>query len=324
MQKKSFETESHFTPPWVRGWIEWLIRRPKSLLWLRAFFLLAAGAELDIITGQQVSIFAFYFVPLFIAAFLIGAPAGVAMAFMASVVRLYANFLFPHYMWGQPLGSLLIPIWNFLIDFVSFLIFAFLFAILREQLDRENQLARRDPLTRALNLRGLTEAANAEIARTRRHNIPFTLFYLDLDNFKRVNDTEGHEAGDELLRVVVNTLQQSVRSLDVVARLGGDEFGVLLPHTGAEGACIALERIQTALLDAMQAHEWPVTFSIGGLTFESAPESLESALREADQLMYRAKREGKNRYYHQIHDPYMVDSRVLLPQPIGALDVQAV
>lgn len=299
--------------------MEWLTRRPKSLLWVRALLLLAAGAGLDIVTGQQISVFAFYFVPLFIAAFLISAPAGLTLALLASVVRLYANFLFPHYVQGEPLGSPIIPAWNFLIDLVSFVIFAFLFAILREQLDRENQLARRDPLTRAVNLRGLTEAANIEIARTRRHHVPFTLFYLDLDNFKSVNDNLGHEAGDDLLRVVVETLQNSVRSLDVVARLGGDEFGVLLPHTGAEGACQALERIQAALLDAMKARNWPVTFSIGGLTFEIAPESIETALRAADQLMYRAKREGKNRYYHRVYDPDARDEQSLLTRHMAPL-----
>lgn len=318
MQKKLSDKELSSTPPWIRGWVERMVHRPKSLLWLRAVLMLVIGAGLDILTGQQISIFAFYFVPLFITAFMISVTAGITMAFLTALLRLYANFLFPHYMLGQSMGNLLVPAWNFLVDAISFLIFAFLFALLREQLDRENQLARRDPLTQAANLLGFTENAAEEIARTRRHHVPFTLLYLDLDNFKRVNDTLGHETGDALLRLVVDTLKEQVRTMDTVARLGGDEFGVLLPHTSTDGAHIALERIHPALLEAMKAHDYPVTFSIGGLTFPTAPESIEVALREADRLMYRAKHDGKNRYYHQIYDPQTVDNNSRLPRPMPA------
>lgn len=101
--------------------------------------------------------------------------------------------------------------------------------------------------------------------------------------------------GDTLLQAVASTIQGDLRSTDLVARVGGDEFVLMLPETGAESAAAILHRIRQALLDCMQRHSWPVTFSIGAVSFVRAPDSVEEMIRQVDGLMYTAKNKGKDR-----------------------------
>jgi diguanylate cyclase (GGDEF)-like protein len=117
--------------------------------------------------------------------------------------------------------------------------------------------------------------------------------YLDLDDFKKVNDTLGHAAGDDVLLLVADTLRQNTRSVDFVARLGGDEFAVILPGTDHEGAAQLFARIRTALQDAARRRRVPVGFSVGIVTYRAPPASVQDMVTTADDLMYQAKRDGK-------------------------------
>jgi diguanylate cyclase (GGDEF)-like protein/PAS domain S-box-containing protein len=167
-------------------------------------------------------------------------------------------------------------------------------AKLRKALQREKNVARVDFLTGILNRRGFYEIAGTESQRSRRYKRPLSLVYVDLDNFKAVNDSLGHESGDELLVHVAATIQSAVRGTDVVARLGGDEFSVLLPETDQENGMVVVEKVRKQLLEAMQERNWPVTFSVGVTSFRSAPESVDEMIREADRVMYSVKLKGKN------------------------------
>jgi diguanylate cyclase (GGDEF)-like protein len=118
---------------------------------------------------------------------------------------------------------------------------------------------------------------------------------MDIDNFKIINDRYGHQTGDVLLVWVAKTIRKNLRATDYVARVGGDEFALLLPETGAEAGQFVLYKLQRMLLDLMQKNNWPVTFSIGAATFVAEPESLDQMIQSADDLMYSAKRNGKNR-----------------------------
>jgi diguanylate cyclase (GGDEF)-like protein len=133
-----------------------------------------------------------------------------------------------------------------------------------------------------------------EINRARRYDRPFTLVCIDLDNFKTVNDSFGHSTGDMILRLVARTIQENIRVTDTVARLGGDEFAVLLPETGRNVAETILRKVRKINLDIMQMHGWPVTLSIGVVTFKSPPCTVDETLRISDQLMYAAKNNGKD------------------------------
>ena len=123
---------------------------------------------------------------------------------------------------------------------------------------------------------------------------PFTLAYIDLDNFKTVNDQLGHATGDQVLRTVVSSVKKNIRRTDIVARLGGDEFALLLPETNQESARVVLSKIQDGLLEEMRKNNWPVTFSIGVLTCRVAPPSTDALVSMADELMYSVKHDGKN------------------------------
>lgn len=167
-------------------------------------------------------------------------------------------------------------------------------AKLKESLERERNAARVDFLTGILNRRGFFEIAGSESQRSRRYKRPLSLVYVDLDNFKAVNDTMGHDAGDELLVEVAAVIHTEVRGTDTVGRLGGDEFAVLLPETDQEQGTVVVQKVQKQLLEAMQQKQWPVTFSIGLISFEVPPESIEEMVREADRVMYSVKLKGKN------------------------------
>ena len=139
-----------------------------------------------------------------------------------------------------------------------------------------------------------------EINRARRYKHPFTMVWIDLDNFKRVNDCFGHTTGDTLLRLVARTIQENIRATDTLARLGGDEFAILLPETGRDVAEVIMQKVQKINLDIMREHGWPVTLSIGVVTFTSSPSTVDETLRIADRLMYAAKNNGKNGVQYQV------------------------
>ena len=162
-------------------------------------------------------------------------------------------------------------------------------------MQREKELARTDMLTGLANRRAFYEAMQIERARAARYRRPMTLVYLDLDNFKRVNDTLGHAVGDELLACVADLLRRTLRASDTVGRLGGDEFALLLPETTAQAADGLLQKLGGVLMDTMRAKQWPVTFSMGAAAFLDNPASVEEMIRTADELMYSVKKSGKNR-----------------------------
>jgi len=167
-------------------------------------------------------------------------------------------------------------------------------AKLRGALEREKNVARIDFLTGVLNRRGFYEMAGTESQRSRRYKRPLSLVYVDIDNFKGVNDSLGHESGDELLTHVAAAIQGAVRGTDVVGRLGGDEFSVLLPETDHENGMVVVEKVRRQLRESMRKRNWPVTFSVGVTSFRTAPESVDEMIREADRVMYSVKLKGKD------------------------------
>ncbi len=160
------------------------------------------------------------------------------------------------------------------------------------------RLATTDALTGLLNRRAFLEVVERERARSDRHVLPFSLMLLDIDHFKRVNDTRGHAAGDAVLKGVARVLTTVARRSDLVARWGGEEFVIALPQTGEAGARIAAERVRRAIAAAV--HPMPegeplvVNASIGVSSSES-PWKPETLIGAADTAMYAAKARGRNR-----------------------------
>ena len=165
---------------------------------------------------------------------------------------------------------------------------------LRAALLREHEIARIDPLTHVANRRALYELGQTELLRARRYRRPLTFVSIDLDNSKQVNDALGHATGDAVLVSVASTLRGELRATDIVARMGGDEFVIILPETAAESARVVLDKLHARLLEAAESNHWKVTFSIGAVSFLSAPGSLEEAMGLADDALYSIKHQGKN------------------------------
>src|SRR5262249_16605305 len=161
-------------------------------------------------------------------------------------------------------------------------------------LQAEKQKARFDFLTGIPNRRTFYEALVSESHRSRRYDRPLTLAYIDVDNFKSVNDLFGHGQGDEVLRHVADTLQANIRRTDMAARLGGDEFAILLPETDTHSADTVVSKIRECLEQAIALRSWPISFSIGVVTFEKPLQTAEEMVNKADELMYEVKRQGKN------------------------------
>ena len=129
-------------------------------------------------------------------------------------------------------------------------------------------------------------------------NYYISIVYIDLDNFKEVNDSLGHKEGDEVLRTAAQTLKNNVRDIDVIARLGGDEFGILIPDLDYEEAKKAIIRLKSTLDNIMCNRKWNVTASIGAVTCPKGACSVDSLIKMADNLMYEVKSNGKNGIIH--------------------------
>jgi diguanylate cyclase (GGDEF)-like protein len=171
------------------------------------------------------------------------------------------------------------------------------FRHMRRTQDELQRLATHDHLTNVLNSSSFARRVAQELPRARRYHRPGALIYLDLDDFKGLNDTHGHPSGDAVLRLVADSLLHAVREVDVVGRMGGDEFAVLMPETDAQFAASTAQRLNDSLRKAFDGST-AVTASMGVVSFSNTPASAEDLLRRADQAMYEAKRAGKDRVVH--------------------------
>ena len=251
--------------------------------------LFVALAVADVVTPPALNLtFAYIFVIL-LACWNIGTVAALIYAGLAFAMQVYA-------LWDLRAPQITPVYWWIIVGnrLFTFLVVVVLTAPLRSLYRHQLASARLDSLTGAVNRRHFLEVLAVEIARSKRAQQPFTVAYLDCDDFKQVNDTRGHGEGDVLLRTAVETLKQNLRVIDTVARVGGDEFVVLLPSTSSEEAAFTMERLRADLNRVMAANSWAAGFSIGVGTFEGGERSPDDVIACCDVLMYRAKGENKN------------------------------
>lgn len=244
---------------------------------------------LDYHTGFELSFFLFYLLPISVTVWFVGSKSALAVSLASAVVWAISNRLA-----GEIYSHGAIEIWNTLLRLGVFVIVSLLLSYLKQSLERERKLSRTDFLTGITNSRSFHELASSELNRARRYKHPISVAYIDLDNFKQVNDGFGHSAGDALLKMVAETVLSNLRQTDIVARLGGDEFAVLLPVTGREAAEQAVRKLREELLKRVREKSWGVTFSIGVMTFSEYPASSDEMLHRVDKLMYEVKAGGKD------------------------------
>lgn len=189
--------------------------------------------------------------------------------------------------------------WNTTVHVLIFATVTKLILDLEQAYKRESHLAQTDGLTGAVNWRFFQETLTAELNRRNRYLYAISLAYIDIDNFKQVNDQFGHRRGDQFLQAVAAEMIHGVRDSDLVARVGGDEFVCFMPHTNAPDAQRVIDRLYQRLLTTTDESGLPVGFSIGVVTDEVEILSAEDLLKTADKLMYEAKAAGKNRVVYQ-------------------------
>jgi diguanylate cyclase (GGDEF)-like protein len=255
--------------------------------------MVAALAGLSSAIGSDLALVVFYLAPISVAAYFVGRWQGRLIAVLSAVAwTAMEQALRP----GQtPLPAIFATAFN---RAVLFLVVSELLAALREAFNHERQLARTDELTGLANTRAFNERAEQELLRARRYGRALSLLYIDLDGFKSINDTLGHAAGDVVLQRTADALRESLRRTDVIARLGGDEFVVLLPETGSESADIVIGKVQNTLGRALQGLGSGTTASIGAVTADVAPTTVQMLLDRADKLTYLSKGKGKNQVTH--------------------------
>jgi len=167
---------------------------------------------------------------------------------------------------------------------------------LREQILEEKELAMRDALTKIPNRLALDDRLNTEYSRWKRYKSPLVLVVWDVDDFKKINDTYGHNAGDKVLVTIATLLNDQIRETDFMARFGGEEFVLLLPETNLENAVPVIEKLRESVADCQFHHgDAAVTITVSaGVTMFKQGDTIESAFERADKFLYKAKSSGKN------------------------------
>jgi diguanylate cyclase (GGDEF)-like protein len=261
---------------------------PQRRVVLSALVLMVFAATFDWLTGHQTRVLPFYFVPLVLMSWRVTLEQSLLAAGGCTLLWVLAHAFSQGYTIHE-----LVWAWNTLAVFGSFAFVALTTGIVRLMADDLRTMALHDGLTGIYNRRAFRSVLNTEVARAHRHGHTLTLLYLDIDDFKKVNDQHGHEMGDEALRTVGRILLGRLRSSDSPARLGGDEFAVLLPETDEASARKLAGEITAALKAEETRLGFPISCSLGGATFAPAPARAEEVLHHADELMYEVKRSGK-------------------------------
>ncbi|MGZ5350608.1 MAG: GGDEF domain-containing protein [Actinomycetota bacterium] len=260
-------------------------QRNPLTIFLVAVFAVGVIGWLDFSTGIYLSFALFYLVPIGFVTSFAGRGWGIVMAVVCTAVGLIGD-----------LASLdtqgIVPFWNAAMRLGVFVVVVVVLSQLRRAHQAERELARTDALTGVANFRWFEEEAQRAMYSSRRYGGPLSLAYLDLDGFKDVNDSFGHAAGDEVLKTFAAMLRATLRPTDLVARLGGDEFVVLMPHTDAGSAELALARVDLALAGVSGA--MGIGFSAGIIQLDRAVGSIDDLLAKADEHMYEVK-VGKRR-----------------------------
>lgn len=256
---------------------------------------------LDYASGYEISFFIFYALPIWIAAWYAGKRSGLVIALASFVIWTIADFCT-----GHPYSHPLIPYWNGLIRLVFFVFTALAVDDMKARLRLEELNADFDALTGILNGRGFRKKADILYPLIQRSAQSYGIAFIDVDNFKQVNDTKGHAEGDLILKKVAETMADCLRTSDMISRFGGDEFVVLLPRADLEGCRKAMEVFKARLDEMAQANGWPIGFSIGVGIFDGKKTDIEAAIQAADALMYDVKRGGKGN----------VLCRVIAPVPV--------
>jgi diguanylate cyclase (GGDEF)-like protein len=262
---------------------------------MSGLFLVVVLGIIDKVTGSEISFSIFYLIPVIFVTRFSDRWVGIFISGASAIAWLMADL-----MAGQIYSHWVIPYWNAMMRFGFFLVNVYILSRLKDALEMEKMLSRMDSLTGIANGKYFIELVNSEFIRSKTNNLPFTIAYMDLDNFKTVNDRFGHNEGDIVLCTMASIIRNNIRATDSVGRLGGDEFAILFPEMGAEESQGIIPKIHKSLLDAILENKWGITISMGVGTFKGSNFNAEEILRLTESLMYSVKDAGKNGIKYEV------------------------
>jgi diguanylate cyclase (GGDEF)-like protein len=273
------------------------LKKQSRLFWgIVGFVFVVLLGFIDYATGYEINISFFYLIPIALLSWYAGRQFGLFAATASAVAWFIAD-----YFSGLAYSHPAIYVWNTLLRLIFFAAVSGLIDTVQKGNRTNQDLARVDYVTGAVSIRYFYELAKIEILRSERYKRPFTFVYIDMDNFKSINDRLGHSTGDRVLRAVTESIQKQIRPSDTFGRLGGDEFGLLLPETAEEDARKVINRIHISLVNEMLRNSWVVTFSVGVVTYLQSPQSVDEMVKLADSAMYQVKNKGKNGVSYQVY-----------------------
>ena len=214
---------------------------------------------------------------------------GILFSFICAVVWILSDLAS-----GSRYSAFSVIVWNTSVRLLYFLLHTLVFSKLLELIELHREYSYIDPVTHVANWRYFEDFTTREIRAATQKKMNLALAYIDIDNFKSVNDTFGHTTGDLVLVDVAETISKGLRKSDLLARLGGDEFAILLNDADREYCAEILDRIKRRAEESAAAKNYSVTLSIGCVVFTTFSSDLGAMLRQADELMYDVKRNGKN------------------------------
>jgi diguanylate cyclase (GGDEF)-like protein len=265
--------------------------RERLLLLIGASVWIALTGVLDYASGVEVRIYPLYFLPICLVGWRVGYGPTLFAAWLSAATWLVSN-----YEAGPMYSSPFVWAVNTATQGVSFSTVGVLMVISRRAFRLAEARSRTDALTGLLNGRAFAEEAARLVALCERHGRPVTVAFLDLDDFKRINDDYGHAQGDVVLSAFGAALREAARETDLVGRIGGDEFAMVLAETDEVGARVVLSRLRHRLTHALSVGPRPVTASIGAISSMTHHPPIADLLRQADALLYDAKQEGKDQF----------------------------
>lgn len=259
----------------------------RIIVWLAALSVIGLLGLVRASTDAEFAFASAAILPVMLVAWANGFAHGAAASCLAAAMWVAADLRA-----GREFSAGWIPLLNGTTRLLTYFLVAYLTARVRALLARESELATHDALTGLLNRRAFLDAGEAETRRAQRYGHSLAVVFLDLDNFKQLNDARGHAAGDAALKAVAAALKNSLRASDEVARLGGDEFAILLPEIGEKATADAGRKLDDAVAASLGPYS-PVSASIGIAWFDGAHEDFTAMLKAADALMYEIKQQGK-------------------------------
>ncbi len=246
--------------------------------------LIATFGILDYLSDPEIAFSLFYIAPVALVSWYVHRPFGFLVAGLAAGVWMTAE-----YGSGVRYAHAYALYWNGVVRLGTFLIVAYLTSTLRERLQREQELAARDPLTGLYNARVFYVRVEEELWRARRYDLPFTLAYFCLDRLKAYRDRHGVQAADELLRAIANDMRRHARPDDVLACVSAEEFAVLFSESGPPIVDEMINRVHHGMSEVVKRHRAEVTVRVGAATYSGNRDSFSALMKRADDAVRQAR-----------------------------------